>query len=198
MEKDKLKRLSHWWREVETASDEEALRRKLHLMEAEIRHTLRGAHAARKRQVLRNFYAAGLLGVVLLLSLGIARVVPPTDSLRYATTETGEKYPAVSEEVILAAPVQQPSLAAPAPDKPKASIREARQASASVRPKRPHAVARQIAPPAVMPTPPAEAPASVEPASLAPAPSTAKAKAEPEMGLDALALLSSLESEFEK
>jgi len=198
MEKDKLNRLSHWWREVESASDEEALQRKLHLMEAEIRNTLRGAHAAGKHQVIRNFYAAGLLCVVLLLALGIVRLVPTTSAIQYATTEAGERLPAAAEPVIVAEPLQQPSMVEPEPVAPSASTHKTAPVITGVKHKRSQAVTRRNEPPAAKPQAPASIPASVAPARTAPEPATAGAKTEPEPGLDALALLSRLESEFEK
>jgi hypothetical protein len=195
MEKDKLNRLSHWWREVETASDDEALQRKLHLMEAEIRHTLRGASIARRRQVLRNLYAAGLLCIVLLLSLGVARMVPTNMVLRYATTNTGVRLPAVEETNV--------SKAVPAPVKtaPTVIAKEtpvtapARMVSSA---KRSSVPASHSVRPSAKPQTPASAPPVAEPAVAVQEHAAEPVKAAPEAGLDALALLSRLESEFEK
>lgn len=194
MEKEKLNRLSHWWREVETASDDEALQRKLHLMQAEIRHTLRGASVARQRQAMRNIYAAGLLCAVLLLSLGIARMVPTTLALRYATTDTGARLPAM-EEAIATEAVPVPATSSPAViAQVEPAVTPARRANS---PRRSSAPAPRPAKATLKPQTPASAPAA-EPAVVAPERAAEPAKAKPDPGLDALALLSSLESEFEK
>jgi hypothetical protein len=196
MEKEKLNRLSHWWREVETASDDEALQRKLHLMEAEIRHTLRGASVARQRQALRNIYAAGLLCAVLLLSLGVARMVPTTSALQYATTDTGVRLPAVEETTVAVSAIPAPAPVAPAVT--SSVIPAVTPASAVSSARRNGVKASRPVPHSAKPQAPASAPPAVEPAAAVLERAAEPAKAEPEPGLDALALLSSLESEFEK
>jgi hypothetical protein len=188
MEKERLNRLSHWWREVETASDEEALHRKLHLMEAEIRHTLRGAREVRKRQGLRNAYAALMLAAVLLLTLGVQHITNPVLAPQLAADTTGITQPAAPIVVIPApTPAETPAAAAiPA---------HSRAAHPAIR----HASGRKPVA-AFSPAKPAPAPATVAP-SAAPAPQPKPAVAAhsaTEPGLDPLALLSKLESEFEK
>ena len=180
---------------METASDEEALQRKLHLMQAEIRHTLRGASVARQRQAIRNLYAAGLLCAVLLLSLGVARMVPTTSALRYATTDAGARLPAM-EETGAAESVPVPVVSAPAViAKAEPAVTHVHGANPARRGSTP---ATHPAKPASKPQTPAFAPPTAEPAVVTPERASEPAKTEPEVGLDALALLSSLESEFEK
>jgi hypothetical protein len=181
---------------VETASDDEALQRKLHLMEAEIRHTLRGASIARQRQALRNIYAAGLLCAVLLLSLSVARMVPTASALRYATTDAGVRLPAVKETTVAASAVPAPVNTAPAViAQAEPAVTPARAATSA---RRSGAQASRPVKPSARPQTPASAPPAVEPAAPVQERAAEPAKANPEPGLDALALLSSLESEFEK
>ncbi len=197
MEKERLNRLSHWWREVETASDEDALRRKLHLMEAEIRNTLRGARTARLRQGLRNLYAAGMLCAILLLTLGVQHMTAPVNAPQYAAgVPTASEPPAAAVSI----PAPATGLTAAAPAMP------ALDTTTTARPHAARAVSRHTTAgsrrPAVTlasakPAPAAHVPALAVPAaSVAPQPKAAAAKAG--SGLDPLALLSKLESEFEK
>jgi len=72
MKDERLRRLSHWWREVETHSgDEELLKRKLHLLEAEIRHTLK-LESRSPQQLLRSLAAFAMLLAILAVALAIA------------------------------------------------------------------------------------------------------------------------------
>jgi hypothetical protein len=200
MEKERLNRLSHWWREVETASDEDALRRKLHLMEAEIRNTLRGARAARLRQGLRNLYAAGMLGAILLLTLGVQHMTAPVSAPQYAAgIPTAAEPPAAAVSVpapatglnaVMPTAPAKPALDTTTSARPHTARAASRHTTAESR--RP-AVALASAKPALAAHDPAPA---VPAASVAPQPKAAAAKADP--GLDPLALLSKLESEFEK
>lgn len=181
---------------METASDEEALQRKLHLMQAEIRHTLRGASVARQRQALRNLYAAGLLCIVLILSLGVAHMVPTHSALRYATTNTGARLPVV-EETTAAVSVSPESVS------PVTAV--VTKAEPTAMPVRPATSARRSNTPAPRPVKPSaifqapvSAPPEAKPAVIVLERAVEPAEAKPEPELDALALLSNLESEFEK
>lgn len=75
MQHERLKRLSYWWEEVKANSDnDEAVLRKLHLLEAEIRHTLK-AEALCSTQRTRNLWATAMLAGVLILALSLTRMV---------------------------------------------------------------------------------------------------------------------------
>lgn len=195
---EKINRLSHWWREVEAHShDDEQLDQKLHLMEAEIRHVLR-ERAAGAAQWKRNLAATTILVAIIALTLGMVRFVGLPDASRLnleraitVATQDDVTFIKASSDLPSGGAVSSaasPALKSTVPTTtattmPKA--RPSRPARASSPPKDSAPVVAQEkpdAPPAVDP-PPSVAPAAVTPA---------------DPGLDALALLSALESEFEK
>lgn len=193
---EKMNRLSHWWREVEAHShDDEQLRRKLHLMEAEIRHVLR-ERAAGATQWKRNLAAMTILVAIIALTLGMLRFIGLPDASRHSFEEAITV--ASQRDVVFVKASSELPLGGVVSSSASQALKSAvntRVARSYVRPRKtaPVSSPARVVAPAV----------SKEKSTAAPAvdssPSTAPASVTPgDPGLDALALLSALESEFEK
>jgi len=193
---EKINRLSHWWREVEAHShDDEQLDQKLHLMEAEIRHVLR-ERAAGATQWKRNLAATTILVAVIALALGMVRFIGLPDTSRHrfeeAITVASQRdvvFVKAASELPSGSVVSSTATQALKSTAPAVATRRIAQRRRPVRASSP---ARDTAPVAAGEKP-AVAPVVEFPPSTAPASAT---PGDPE--LDALALLSALESEFEK
>jgi len=194
--KEKINRLSHWWREVEAHShDDEQLDQKLHLMEAEIRHVLR-ERAAGAAQWKRNLAAMTILVAIIALTLGMVRFIGLPDASRH-NFERAITIASQSDVVFVKASSELPSggvvsstaspaLKSTAPTvatKPKPRTRRPARASSPSRDSTAVITEEKPVPAPAVDSSPSAAPATVTPA---------------DSGLDALALLSALESEFEK
>ncbi len=192
---EKINRLSHWWREVEAHShDDEQLQRKLHLMEAELRHVLR-ERAGGSPQWKRNLAATTVLVAVIALAVGMLRFFGVPDMSR-SGLEAAATVAARSDVAFVKAASSLPAGEATTAYAPPASKADERRP----RIKR---VAQSRTPARATTTPPKEvAPAAKEAVpATAPSPTPSEApdtagRSEP--GLDALALLSAFESEFEE
>lgn len=193
---EKINRLSHWWREVEAHShDDEQLDQKLHLMEAEIRHVLH-ERAAGAIQWKRNLAATTILVAIIALTLGMVRFIGlpgvPGYSFEKAITIAAQ-----GDVVFIKASSELPSGSVVSSAASPASKNATRTAVASpiAQPRKPVRVSSPVrdTAPAMTMEKPAAAPAVDSSPTTAPATVT---PADP--GLDALALLSALESEFEK
>jgi len=175
--------------------DDEQLDQKLHLMEAEIRHVLR-ERAASATQWKRTLAATTILVAIIALTLGMVRFIGLPDTSRYSF-ERAITIAAQGDVVFVKASSELPSgsvasSAASQALKSTAPPVATRRIAQPRRPVRASSPARDTAPVAAEEKP-AAAPVVEPPASTAPA-SVASA----DSGLDALALLSALESEFEK
>jgi hypothetical protein len=199
---DKINRLSHWWREVEAHShDDEQLQRKLHLMEAELKHVLR-ERAGGSPQWKRNLAATTVLLAVIALAVGMLRFIGVPEAYRPGPAETAtvaarsdasfikaaSRLPAGEVTTTSASPASK-ALPPAGTTKPRRIVRSRPPATAAD----PTEEAAPAATGEESTAVPAAAPAS--PSAPSEAPDTAPSG---DHGLDALALLSALESEFEK
>lgn len=198
MNKERFEKLARWWDEASSqleTGDNEALKRKLHLMEAELRVALKAEPEHRRRPTLAVGLAALALMVVVIGAISTF-VLPRLDG---ATTLASRSEPNVTakvegmaverQPVILPAP---PAIEAAAPPSVQASQRrnQPEQRITAARHPRPPVTRRQDQPASA----PAE-PATPAPTVTVPASTPAR---EADAPLDALALLVTLEREFEQ
>jgi hypothetical protein len=192
MNKDRLEKLARWWDEASSqleTGDSEALKRKLHLMEAELRVALKAEPERSRRPSLAAGLAAMAL-VVVVIGVMAAVLLPREDGPVMLASRGGPEPTASIEAPVV--PVTQPAIEAKVQtiaQAPQVRPQPERRIVAARTPRPP--AERRTEPVVSTPTePPATSPATTVPAS-APA-------HEAEAPLDALALLVTLEREFEQ
>lgn len=199
MKEEKYYRLRHWWRAFQQelqSNDETSLRRKLYLLEAEIRKTLREDYAPPKRRGLHPALSFGVTLGALLLALGLLylpRFYAPNDQRSAPSFQAMLPEPAVSAKGTTALPSAGVMEIADSGAVKKVTRVRAKRSSGKAR----RSVATTTPP--VAPPPPAaavESPPSA-PASVGPPPAESPAVS-PSLNLDALELLVALEGELEK
>lgn len=192
MNKERLEKLARWWDEASSqleTGDSEALKRKLHLMEAELRVALKAEPERSRRPSLAAGLAAMAL-VVVIIGMMAAALLPREDGPAMLASRGGPEATASIEAP--AVPLAQPAVEAEV------------QTSAQAPQVRPQLERRIVA--ARTPRPPVErrpvTPASPAGEPSAPAPPTTVTASAPsretDAPLDALALLVTLEREFEQ
>jgi|GEM_PF-2567854 len=201
MQEERYQRLRHWWeafQDVHGSSDEEGLRRKLHLLEAEIRKTLREDGISRTGRRAGAILGFGATLAVLLLVLSSLWLLSPPEPDRGDTggvlqARLGEFLPPAKDATVLPQP-------APVAEGDSGSARS----SPATRERR---APSRVAPPQRSPSPPpstAQVPHSTPPppaldgASVEEMAHQPPAVTDQERQLDPLVLLVALESELEK
>lgn len=198
MNKERMEKLARWWNEASSqleTGDGETVKRKLQLMEAELRVALRSEAAPRRRIALLVPVAIATAAV---LAVVLSVVLLQSGQQPYTVALQGEPLmPPVTAEPHEVAPPT--TLEAVPPPNNSATVSSTRKAPSRPRPAKGILAARP-------PRPPAEdekgAPVTVTGTPLEPSP----ARSEPETSreteastsLDALALLVMIEQEFEQ
>ncbi len=198
MNKERMEKLARWWNEASSqleTGDGEAVKRKLQLMEAELRVALRSEAAPRRRIALLVPVAIATAAV---LAVMLAVVFLQPGQQPYTVALQGEPLmpPVTAEPHEVAPPTTLEAVPPPTSSAAVSSIQKA--------PSRPRPTKRILA--ARSPRPSAEdersAPASATRAPLEPSPAHSEPETsretEASASLDALALLVMIEQEFEQ
>jgi len=199
VKEEKYQRLRHWWQTFQQSlqnDSEESLRRKLYLLEAEIRKTLRDEPSSRARRRFHPALSFGITVGVLLLILGLLYL-----PFLHAPSSSQS---APSFQATLVRPVMSVKGTTSLSDAGIMEVRDSSAAKTSLRlqhrrPAKEHQISSPpprtpTAPPPIITadTSPSPAPASVE------APASASPSTPPRISLDPLELLVALEGELEK
>lgn len=210
MQEEKYRRLRHWWeafQESLKSSNEEALRRKLHLLQAEIRKTLRESAPGRTKTRRKVSPVLSFSTTIVLLALLIALLYFPlmhtpieTNTATTVQATLSEPLPLTNASTVLTPP-SLPTFEDASATKTAPGKSEQRPAAHHPRPQAqsrrgPPGPKVSAASPLASPSPPTFAPAS--PASIEEATQEPLAPAGQELQLDPLALLVALEGELEK